>query len=148
MNLTMMMSSLRETEELRFALDELYFQTDMLRFNKTQSTNAHRSQRLLYRFAGGEGSAAKTLRSNIDMKCAVRGATFLAKGDALISFKAFAPRSRASGSKRGPLLSDSQYAAVPPAANDEASSPAPVQALFSKCLAIPGVYTVFMPRKL
>ena len=41
--------------------------------------------------------------------------TFLAYGDLLISRRALAPRSRASGSKPTPLGS-SQYATVPPAA--------------------------------
>ena len=51
--------------------------------------------------------------------------TFLAKGDLLISLSAVAPRSNASGSKRGGLLSDSQKAMVLPAAKVVAS-PVPI----------------------
>lgn len=53
--------------------------------------------------------------------------TFLAKGDLFISRSAFAPRSRASGSKLGPRasLSSSQYAAVhSPAETAAAAEPA------------------------
>mmetsp|Transcript_18877 Transcript_18877/g.57050 ORF Transcript_18877/g.57050 Transcript_18877/m.57050 type:complete len:344 (+) Transcript_18877:3270-4301(+) len=53
--------------------------------------------------------------------------TFFAYGDLLISRSALAPRSRASGSKLGPLasLSSSQYAAAPtPAPTAVAASPA------------------------
>ncbi len=66
--------------------------------------------------------------------------TFLANGDALISLRAFAPLSSASGSKRGPLLSDSQYATVPPAAS-AAARPAPSLSLLANTLAIGPIHT-------
>lgn len=48
--------------------------------------------------------------SNLETHRDAHTVTFFALGDALISLRAFAPRSRASGSNDGALASDSQIA--------------------------------------